>query len=305
MEKLLFIINPYSGKGLIRNKLLEILDLYVKEGYAVTVYTTQGPRQATDVIEKSGKHYNLIVCSGGDGTLNEVVSGVMKSGINKPIGYIPAGSTNDFGASLGISKRNFTAAKTTVYGSKFACDIGQFNDRYFVYVAAFGAFSDVSYETPQEMKNVLGHTAYLVEAITRIHTIEAHFMKISSDEAIYEEEYIFGMITNSTSVGGMKNLLQGEIELNDGLFEVTLIRRPMNIAELSEVIATLTTGNFDNPLIRRFKTAYLHVQSIDSIKWTVDGENAGATDEVTLTNHREAVTFMVPKKTAAIRAGER
>ena len=207
MKKMLFIFNPRSGRERLRTKLLDILDLFVKAGYEVTVHVTQSAGDAQKQVEKKGGGVELLVCSGGDGTLNEVVSGMMAWSREKrpQLGYIPAGSTNDFAASLDLPKNMLRAAAIAVAGRPFAIDVGKFGDgRYFVYVAAFGAFTEVSYKTPQETKNVLGHQAYMLEAVKRIAGLKSYRMKFFWDDQELEEDFILGMVTNTISIGGFK-----------------------------------------------------------------------------------------------------
>ena len=204
MKKMLFIYNPNSGMGLLKPKLSDVLDIFVKGGYEVTVYPTQKYHDAYQKTKSYEGEYDLIACSGGDGTLDEVVSGMMKRKGTTPIGYIPAGTTNDFARSLHISKNMLEAADTVVSGTPFPCDVGKFNGDYFVYIAAFGLFTDVSYETKQSMKNVLGHLAYILEGTKRIFNIPSYQIRVSYDGNVIEDEFIYGMVTNSRSVGGFK-----------------------------------------------------------------------------------------------------
>ena len=215
-KKLLFIFNSHSGKGKIRNNLVEIIDIFVKAGYETTVYTTQSQGDAVNKACEEAGNYDRIVCSGGDGTLDEVVTGVMKSDFEVPVGYIPAGSTNDFGNSLGIDKDMIHAADIAANGYKFPCDIGKFNEDYFVYVAAFGIFTEVSYATDQGLKNMLGHTAYILEGAKQLWDIPSYRMQVEYDGNVLYDEFIYGMITNSMSVGGFKGIIPGNISLNDG-----------------------------------------------------------------------------------------
>ena len=206
MKKMLFLFNPRSGKEQIKSHLLRILDIFSKAGYDIHVHVTQCQLDARKTVEHLGKNVDVIVCSGGDGTLDEVVTGMIRSGFRTPIGYIPAGSTNDFGGSLGLPKNMVHAAETIVKGNDFACDVGSFNQDVFVYIAAFGLFTDVSYETGQDMKNVLGHMAYLLEGMKRLPTIRSYPMRVTYDDTTIVDDFIFGMITNSVSVGGFKRI---------------------------------------------------------------------------------------------------
>ena len=217
MKKLLFVVNGHSGKGQIKNKLLDIIDIMIKEGYHVQVHTTQEREDATKVVREQAKYYDLVVCSGGDGTLDEAVTGMMQSEVRTPLGYIPAGSTNDFANSLEIPKDMIQAAKTAVLGVPFSCDVGEFNGDYFIYVAAFGIFTDVSYATSQELKNALGHVAYILEGAKRLYTIKTYHMRVEYDGNEIEGDFLLGMITNSTSVGGFKNM---ELQENKNFYNM-------------------------------------------------------------------------------------
>ncbi|MCI6868325.1 MAG: diacylglycerol kinase family lipid kinase [Lachnospiraceae bacterium] len=292
MGKMLFIYNPKSGKGLIRNHLSAIVEIFSASGYDVTVYPTRKEKDGCRVAQERAKDYDILVCSGGDGTLDEVVTGMMRSGVKRPIGYIPAGSTNDFGHSLGIPKQMDQAAEVIAGGAPFSCDIGKFNDEYFVYVAAFGFLTDVSYQTNQELKNVLGHTAYLLEGMKRVSTWKSYTLKIESEEFSDEGQFMYGMITNSTSVAGIKGLPGKNVELNDGLFEVMLVRTPQNIVDWQEVITAVLMRDESSKNVVRFKTNHLVVSSDEPVAWTRDGENGGEQTLVELTNLQQAMDIM-------------
>ena len=207
-RRILFIVNPKSGKGLIKNHLLEIIDVFVKDRMDVEVYVTQRKMDACRVTRRRAQNYDIIVCSGGDGTLDEVVTGMMELPRQQraPVGYIPAGSTNDFAGSLGLPANMKNAAICITLKQPFRCDVGGFNENYFVYIAAFGAFTDVSYQTKQEVKNVLGHLAYVLEGAKRLFNLKSYRVKIHIGEELIEDDFIFGMVTNSQSVGGFKNI---------------------------------------------------------------------------------------------------
>ena len=293
-KKMLFIFNPRSGKGQIRTKLLDIIDVFVKGGYEVIVHPTQGPRDGCKMAKEMAGQVDLIVCSGGDGTLDEIVTGLMEIKAKVPIGYIPAGSTNDFANSLGIPKNMKAAAETVVDGRLFACDIGAFNDDTFVYIAAFGLFTDVSYETKQEYKNVLGHMAYILEGMKRLPSIKSYQMKFTAENLEIEGDFIFGMITNSMSVGGFKRITGKYVELDDGEFEVTLIKRPTNAIELNQILTDLVNRNIDTDQMYCFKTASLHIESEEEVPWTLDGEFGGKHYVVDMQNRKQALEIRVP-----------
>lgn len=292
-KKLLFVFNPHSGKAQIKNQLLDIVDTMVKEDYEVTIYPTQAAGDAIRKVEEEADNYDMVVCSGGDGTLDETVTGLMHLQEKPLLGYIPAGSTNDFATSLGIPKDMVKAAGAAVNGKPFPCDIGSFNEDFFVYVAAFGLFTEVSYKTSQEWKNVLGHAAYILEGAKRLHDIPAYRMEVGYDNVRISDEFIFGMITNSTSVGGFKGMTGKDVLLDDGVFEVTLIKKPRNPIELNEIIASLINLVDDTDMIYSFKTDEVHFQAKREIPWTLDGEFGGDHEEVVVKNMCKAVTIMV------------
>ncbi len=295
-KKLLFLFNPFSGKGLIKNKLLEIVDSFVKNGYEVTIHPTQRPQDAQEQVERYAGEYQLVVCSGGDGTLDEVVSGMMRRERKVPIGYIPSGSTNDFACSLKIPKSMTKAAQLAVSGIPFSCDIGNFNGEYFVYIAAFGLFTDVSYATSQEQKNRIGHIAYIIEGIKRIPVVQSYHLRISYADKEIAGDFVYGMITNSVSAGGFRNITGKNVKLNDGFFEVTLIQMPKSPLELNEIIASLTNLIDNTDLIYTFKTDCLKVEAEEEIAWTLDGEYGGKHKDVTIFAEKEAVEIIVGRK---------
>lgn len=292
-EKVLFIFNPHSGKGLIREDLLDIIDTMVKAGFDLTVYTTQSQGDAIHKLEQDAGKFDRIICSGGDGTLDEVVTGIIRSGANVPIGYIPAGSTNDFANSLGIPKEMRLAAQTAVAGTRFPCDVGYFNGDTFVYVAAFGLFTEVSYKTSQQMKNALGHVAYILEGVKHLHDIPSCQMQVEYDGQVIQDTFIFGMVTNSISVGGFKGITGSDVKLDDGVFEVTLIKNPKNPIELNEILACLTNLIDDSDLIYTFKTNEIHFTSKEEVAWTLDGEFGGKHDTLVIKNLKQRVNILV------------
>ena len=295
MKKLLFIFNPHAGKAQIKSRLLQIVDLMVKRGYDVTIYPTQAKRDALKIVQKRAEEFDLIVCSGGDGTLDEAVSGMMLSGKKVPLGYIPAGSTNDFANSLKIPKDMVKAAEIAISGKTFACDVGMFNEKPFVYVAAFGMFTAVSYKTRKEWKNILGHAAYLLEGVKSVTEIASYRLCVECEGKVIEDEFIYGMITNSNSVGGFKNMTGKNVLLDDGKFEVTLIRMPKNIVELHTILGSLTKRIDNTDLIYSFKSDCITFLSEEKVSWTLDGEYGGSLHEVTVRNLRQALEIMVRK----------
>lgn len=296
MKRLLFIYNPHAGKGILKPKLSDVIDIFVKAGYEVTAYPTQSYKDAYRKVSEFTEHYDLIVCSGGDGTIDEVVTGVMRREEKVSVGYIPTGTTNDFANSLGIPKDLLGAADNAVNGAAFPCDVGQFNDDIFVYIAAFGLFTDVSYQTRQEVKNVLGHLAYILEGTKRLFNVPSYRIKVSHDGEAIEDEFIFGMVTNSKSVGGFRNMIGRNVTFNDGVFEVTLIKTPKSPIALQEIVAALLIEQVDTKHMYTFKTGNINFESIEEIPWTLDGEYGGQHDFVEIHNLNRRLEIMVPEK---------
>lgn len=292
-KRLLFVYNPKAGKAQIRNRLADILDIFAAEEYEITAAPTRGRGDAESIVRNRSEEYELIVCSGGDGTLDEVVTGMMQSGFKTPLGYIPAGSTNDFGGSLALPKNMVQAAKVAVGGRNFPCDIGSFNNDIFVYIAAFGLFTDVSYETAQDIKNVLGHMAYLLEGVKRLSAIRTYRLKVMHDGQTIEDDFLFGMITNSVSVGGFKNITGKNVKLDDGVFEVTLIQTPRNPIELNSIIVSLLNRDIDSSYMYCFRTAELTLESAEPVAWTLDGENGGRHTHVEIKNICKGIDIRV------------
>ena len=294
-KKMLFIYNPRAGKSQIRSNLLDMIDIFVKAGYEVTAYPTQAQGDGIKAVtERQIGYYDMIACSGGDGTLDEVVTGMMQCEKRLPIGYVPAGTTNDFAGSLGIPRSMEKAARVIVDGRSFRCDVGGFNENIFVYIAAFGLFTDVSYETRQDMKNVLGHMAYVLEGMRKLSKVKSYAMKVTSGDKVIKGDFIFGMITNSLSVGGFKKITGDNVKLDDGVFEVTLIKRPGNPVELNTIMAALLNRNSDTDLLECFTASELQIESAEEIAWTLDGEFGGRHSRAEIRNYKQALEIRVP-----------
>ena len=293
-KKVLFIVNPKSGKGSIRSKLLDIVDIFVKAEFDLTLYISQSAGDARAKAKEVEGRYELVICSGGDGTLDEVISGMMECEKRSAIGYIPCGSTNDFAHSLKIPTSMTKAAEHIAAWKEFPCDIGRFNDDYFVYIAAFGLFTDVSYETSQDVKNVLGHLAYILEGMKKLTEIKSYPMKVESEEMTVEGNFLFGMVTNSTSVGGFRNITGKHVHLDDGVFEVTLIKTPKNILELNEIIQAVIAGKSENnKYFYQFRSKAVKFISGDPVAWTLDGEFGGYHEVVDVKNDKQALSLLV------------
>lgn len=290
-KKMLFVFNPKAGKGQIKSHLLDVVNIFNQHEYEVVIHATQCPRDAYEKTKEYVDKVDLIVCSGGDGTLDEVVTGVMETGSDIPLGYIPAGSTNDFASSLFIPKNMVEAAKVITEEKIYQCDIGKFNQSTFAYIAAFGLFTDVAYATDQDLKNILGHVAYLLEGVQRLLDIKKYPMKITAEELEVEGDFIFGMITNSRSVGGFKNLTGKNVDMDDGLFEVTLIRMPKTVMELQEILRAIVMQEDNSDLIYSFKSRKITIESDEAIPWTLDGEYGGNPKVVEIENRHKALNL--------------
>lgn len=295
MKKIYFIYNPHSGKEQIGSKLNEIIRILADRDNELTVVPTTGYLDAMERIADLQEHYDLVVCSGGDGTLDEVVTGMMKRPPERrfPIGYIPAGTTNDFARSLGIPRNMPEAARHAMLGRPFACDIGSFNEDSFVYIASFGIFTEVSYSTRQEMKNVLGHMAYILEGMRSLYNVKSYQMRVTSEEMTFEGDFLFGMVTNSKSVAGFKGLVKGDVQFDDGVYEVTFIKRPRNPLELQEILAALLKEEIHTEYMYSFCTKKLTIASEEMVPWTLDGEFGGEHRFVTVENNQKAVEIIV------------
>lgn len=299
MKRMLFVYNPNAGKGLLKAKLSDVIDIFVKAGYEVVIYPTQSYKDAYRKIVHMEDGYDMVACSGGDGTLDEVVTGMMKRPKKHrvPIGYIPTGTTNDFASSLHISRDIMEAADTIVHGKTFACDVGTFNHDVFVYVAAFGLFTDVPYQTDQKLKSALGHAAYVLEGVKRLASIPSYHIKVTNGDKVIEDDFMIGMISNSKSVAGFRTIMGKEVKFNDGEFEVTLIKKPKNPAELNEIITALLIESFDTKYMYTFKSGNLLLESEEEIPWTLDGEFGGQHEKVHIMNKQRALEIMIQPET--------
>ncbi len=293
-QKILLVYNSKAGKGLFVPRLADVVDMFVKAGYRVEVYPTQKPKDAIEVAQSVNGYIDMIVAAGGDGTLDEVVTGIVRSGRDIPIGYIPVGSTNDYATSLNMSTSVLGAAGDIVGGEPQAVDIGEFNNDVFVYVAAFGAFTDVSYDTNQDMKNLFGHLAYIFEGMRRLADIKSYHARVEVEGKVHEGDFIYGMVTNSVSVGGIRGMTGKNVYLDDGAFETMLIHTPTNPIELNEIITALLTGNIEmSSLVEYYHTDHIHIISDEEIPWTLDGEYGGNHSDVLIRNLKQRVRIIL------------
>lgn len=291
MKKLMFVYNPVSGRMDVSRNLSEIVEVFSKD-YLVEIHATcekgDGYKYIVNNLDNS---YECLVCAGGDGTLSESVSALINLGINVPLGYIPSGSTNDFARSIGIPERMVDAARVIVSGGSQSFDIGKFNDSYFVYVAAFGLFTEVSYKTDQELKNVLGHAAYIVSGIMNLDLNKSYAMKVINAGDVYEGNFIFGMITNSLSIGGIKNITGRDTKLDDGLFEVTLVKQVNNIDDLNDIVSYFILGDRECKAVIHFTAPKLEIICEQGVDWTLDGEYGGNIKEAKVENLHNKLCF--------------
>ena len=239
MKKMLFIMNPFAGQKRANRVLPDILLQFSEAGFEINTIMTTGTGAATRAAQKFGQDVDIVVCCGGDGTLNETITGLLRAGASTPLGYIPTGTTNDFAASMGLSHNPVQAARDILEGKPYDYDAGRFGARNFAYVASFGAFTRSSYIVPQNIKNALGHTAYVLGGISELSQIRKEHIRMDIDGEIVEDDFLFGAICNSTSIGGILTLDPDHVDMGDGLFEVMLVRMPHSLAELSECIRSL------------------------------------------------------------------
>ena len=297
MKKLLFVINPCAGMRKAAKLLPEILAEFNRADYDVHTYVTAGPGDAVGAVARMAPGMDLVVCCGGDGTFNETVTGLMQAGLQIPIGYIPAGSTNDFATSLGLSMDPVEAARGIVEGRACQYDAGRFGSRYFSYVASFGAFTKVSYSTPQNVKNLLGHVAYVLEGIQEISQIRKLPVKLTLDGTdVLEDEYLFGAVCNSTSVGGIMTLDPNQVDLRDGKFEVLLIRAPKTLQEISECLLAVQKGQYNSSMMTFRTASHICVEADPQMPWTLDGEKEAGHEKVQIRNLHRAIQIIQKKE---------
>ena len=293
MKKLLLFLNPCSGKKKASHALADVVNVFNRGGYDVTVYITAARGDATNVVAQRAPEFDLVVCAGGDGTFNETISGLLAGGHDTPIGYLPAGSTNDFASSLHLSKNLVEAARDIVEGTPRRLDVGRFNDRYFSYVASFGAFTRASYATSQNVKNALGHLAYILSGIKELAYIRSRRLRFTLDDGrVLEDEYIFGAISNSTSVAGILTLSEDLVDMNDGVFELLLVRKPENLLELNDCVLALTTQDYHTPMLTFTSARSVEIEAPEDMDWTLDGEREPGSAHCRAENLHDAIRIV-------------
>ena len=292
MKKMLFVMNPYSGMRRASRYLADIISLFNRAGYQVITHMTGWQGDAAEVVERLASQVDLVVCCGGDGTLNETISGILHSGAQAPVGYIPAGSTNDFASSLKIPLNIMQAARDIVEGQPVSYDVGKFGDRYFSYVASFGAFTRTSYTTPQNVKNALGHTAYVLSSIQELSQIRKEHVRMEIDGQVVEDDFLFGAISNSTSVGGILTLDPKVVDMADGKLEILLVRAPVDLMEISECIKAVQTQKYNCEMITFRSAEKIKVYADPTMPWTLDGEREEGHDQVDVENMHHAIRLI-------------
>ena len=294
-RKLLFIVNPTAGQKKIVGNMTQIVQIFCAAGYIPTVLTTQYAGHAAELAEKYAGDYDLIVCAGGDGTLNETLAGLMRGGHDKPVGYLPCGTTNDLGSTLGLSSSLIKAAEDVVSGREFLLDLGSFNGRSFVYTASFGAFTNVSYETPQVFKNVLGHLAYLLTGAGEVLKLKPISARIETDAGDFEGDFLFGSVNNSTSLAGILTIDRDLVKLDDGKHELLLVDMPKNAIELGKLLVNLAQKRFEDGL-HLLSVSHIKMETAQPIDWTLDGELEKGETSFDIVNLPRAARIIVPRE---------
>lgn len=292
MKKMLFVMNPYAGLRKANRFLADILGIFNRADYEVTVHITAGPGDGTKVVQERASQMDLVVCAGGDGTFNETVTGLMRSGADIPVGYIPCGSTNDFAASLKLPTNPLEAARAIVEGAPVRYDVGKFAQRYFTYVASFGIFTKASYATPQSVKNALGHTAYILEGIQELSQIRKEHVRLEIDSGVIEDDFLFGAISNSTSVGGILTLDPKQVDMSDGMFELLLVRAPKDLMEVRECIVALQKQRYNCAMMTFVSTKQLKITADPKMNWTLDGEREEGHSEIFVDNLHHGIQLI-------------
>ena len=295
-KRLLLIVNPKSGREKMRGQLLRVTEILTRGGYEVTVYPTKEKGDGTvRAAQIKQNEYDRVVVCGGDGTLNEVITGLMNTGVKCTLGYIPSGTLNEWSSGLHIARDIPTAAKDIINGEMVELDIGKFDDKYFSYTASFGAFTEASYSAPQDIKNVLGQAAYFFEGIKSLGNIKPIHLKFTADDREVEGDFLFGAISNSMSVGGIVKFNETTVKLNDGLFEVVLIKNPSSITEFQSILEGILRQDLDRKGIEFFHTKAITVSGGSDVSWTLDGEYAAGKDEIKIENIHSAIRLIAPE----------
>ncbi|WP_446806107.1 diacylglycerol kinase family protein [Dialister sp.] len=289
------MVNPMAGRQKIRNELIYVVDTLTKAGYETIIYTTQGKDATRDLLAEKDSQFDRVICCGGDGTFNEILSATMHWDKRPILGYIPAGTTNDFAAGLKLPSDIREAAVNIVRGTPHTVDAGLFNTSYFSYVASFGAFTETSYSTPQNFKNALGHLAYILEGIKEIPAFTSYTVCVEADGQIYKDSYIFGAVSNARSVGGILKISDSLVDLNDGVFEVMMIKMPKTLMDLSAIVTSLTSLNplkYDPSMFLFLQTKELKITFEQEMVWSLDGERVSGGKEARIACIKDAFKIL-------------
>lgn len=293
-RKMMLLVNPHAGKSGYKGSLGEVLEVFCRNGWQPTVFFTSGPGQAPEIVRKNSMDYEMVVCIGGDGTLSEVSSGIMRCPQRRPIGYIPLGTANDVARTLALPSKPVQAAESIVKGKPIPFDIGLFGqDKYFTYVAGFGAFTEVSYATPQEYKQALGHLAYMLEGMKRLSKLRHYKAIVEYDGGVISDDFIFGAVMNTTSVAGLVRIAGDKVDLSDGQFEILLVKTPQDILDLNDILTAVLSNNFSGSNVMFLRSREVRIMFEEPVAWTRDGEDGGLHRDVMITNCHPGVEIIV------------
>ncbi len=296
MKRLLFVMNPNAGLRQARRQLTDILSRLNRAGYLCSVYITEKRGDAAEIVRTEAGNADAVAACGGDGTLNEVITGLIDGGHRIPLGYFPCGSTNDFASGMGIPTDLMKACDTLTGSEPMPLDAGLFCEkRYFSYTASFGAFTSVSYSTPQNVKNILGHAAYILGGIRSLGEIRPIHLRVSVNGQVYEDDYLFGAVCNSTSLGGVLKLDDNEVHMNDGLFEALLIAFPPDLLAVNRILNALRIYDYSDPALTFLRSDCFTFEGDAGLRWTLDGEEAEGAGTVTIRNLHHALSFLAGK----------
>lgn len=294
-KKLMLLINPYSGRGLSRTAIGDMVTRFAASDYVTTVFFTRD-RNTTFLAEKYGGEFDTVVCAGGDGTLSDVVTGLMSIENPPPIGYIPSGTANDMATTLALSRDIPTAVATILEGETIALDVGSYDNKFFTYIAAFGAFTSVSYGMPQNAKRALGNLAYFLGGLADLAAIKPRHTIVEYDGGIIEDDLVFGGVTNSTSIAGLVRLNSDDVDLGDGKFEVILMRNPVTVQDFLSILSSVARSSADTDNVRMLHTSHVKFTFDEPVSWTRDGENAGEYTQIEIQNRARAMRVIIPRK---------
>lgn len=294
MKRLMMIVNPSAGRGGYRYYFGEAMKILADGGYSIELFFTAGPKEAAKYAAAYAADFDTVACIGGDGTLSEVIGGLMKIPNPPPLGYIPMGTTNDVATTVGIPKNDtIGAARRIVMGEPHPFDVGGFGkDEYFTYIAAFGAFTEVSYATPQDQKRALGHLAYVLQGAQQLGKIEKIPVRVEYDTGVYEGELVYGSMSNSLSVAGIVRLREDMVLLGDGISELVLVQDPGTIDAYGEMISAVLTRSFESNSLKIIQTRRARFTFDRPVAWTRDGEDGGKHRELELCNYHAPVRLI-------------